>query len=158
MCLTALHCTARQLDSDSFVYSLPPCCRVLVIINTKLTCLACGSYITDIWNCVLWTCKLVSIFTVAIRHASYLWELLLDEFPFLLCSNSGIYCASCMQTDIDGCLTHSSTTCMYQHWITLLHTPIYHQCIINLSVTKHSICFQMVWCCAQLEDALTFGK
>ena len=43
-----------------------------------------------------------------------------------------------MQTNVDGCLTNTTTARVDQHWLTLLHVPNHHQCIVSLSMTKWS--------------------
>ena len=45
----------------------------------------------------------------------YLWKLFFDEVPFLLSTNSGVHCTSCMQTNVDGCLANTTTATVDQH-------------------------------------------
>ena len=72
------------------------------------------------------------------RQFKYLCKLLFDEVPFLLSTNSGVHCTSCMQTNVDGCVAETTTARVDQHWLTLLHVPNHHQCIVSLSMTKWS--------------------
>jgi len=72
------------------------------------------------------------------RPSKYLWKLFLDEVPFLLGTNSGVHSTSCMQTNVDGCLANTTAARVDQHWLTFLHVPNHHQCIVSLSMTKWS--------------------
>ena len=49
------------------------------------------------------------------RPFKYLWKLFFDEVPFLLSTNSGVHCTSSTQTNVDGCLTDTTTARVNQH-------------------------------------------
>ena len=50
-----------------------------------------------------------------------------------------------MQTNVDGCLANTTTARVDQHWLTLLHVPNHHQCIVSLSITKWRIKYTFLY-------------